>query len=356
MDVRAVVLAFLSLAMLLVAGVAVPSANAEEAAEGMIPEPQLLEWHNFNEEKYGMLVNEEWALDINNGGTLIKIAARNSTQVQGYATDYQFNIHYDINGTQYIAQLMMMAMGVVIDGQEMEIPLATSNDLELSYTPFVYVGNTPTLWCNISFYNISFYPTVHPESTVDLTLCHHVIADWNQTIVKVEAVIDLSHTVLFHDHGQGMEFEAGTQFAMEVCYKMGVGKANSNEGFLNPSSYSNTSLEYNLTTSSGAPLTISSMNMENDFSVTNHSGSYPSTAYSYLRLEGGAETVHGFPGLIYKDTVSLKSDPEITVYHDRTSLDNDDGNELPLIPALVIAAIVAAVLSGALIARKKKWI
>lgn len=133
-------------------------------------------------------------------------------------------------------------MGIVIDGQEMEIPLATSNDLELSYTSFVYAGNTPTLWCNSSFYNISAYQTTHPRSKVYLTLCHSVTADWNQTIVKVGAIIDLGRLVFYYDSSQGVELEAGKQFAMEVRYKMGVGKANSNEGFLNPSSYSNTSL------------------------------------------------------------------------------------------------------------------
>lgn len=354
MDARSVLITVFSVTMLLACCFTMPGAFGDEAAQDMVPEPQLVEWHYYNEHRYGMQVNEEWALDINNGGTLIKLAARNNTQSQGYATDYQFNIHYNIEGTLYIAQLMMMAIGVIIDGHEMEVPLSTSNDLELSYTPTVYVGNTPTLWCNISFYNISVYPTEHPGSLVDLTLCHHVTADWNQTIVKVEAIIDLSHLALFNGQFQENEFEVGKQFAMEVRYKMGVGKANSNEGFLSPSSYSNTSLEYNLTTSSGAPLTISSMNMQNDFSVSNETGSYPSTAYSQIRFNNGPEAVHGFPGLIYKDTLSLKSDPEITIYHDRET--NEDVSSTWMPPIIGAVIIAAAVVLAVFIAKKREWI
>ncbi|MHC1710332.1 MAG: hypothetical protein AB9819_08010 [Methanomassiliicoccales archaeon] len=332
----------------------VPGAMGDEAVGEMVPEPQLLEWHIFNEEKYGVFINEEWALDINNGGTLIKLAARNMTQVQGYATDYQFNIHYDINGTTYIAQLYMMDMGIIIDGQEMQVSLATSNDLEMSYTPVVYVGNTPTLWCNISFNNIRAYAEQHPESTFDLTLSHHVVADWDETSIKVEAAFDLSDLSLFPDANNDTECEDGTQFAMEIRYRLMVGKANSNEGALTPARYSNTTLEYDLTTSTGAPLTISSMNMENDFTISNATSSYQSTAYSSLNVNGGPVAIHGFPGLVYKDTVSLKSDPEITVFHDRESEDGDAGGPHPIMIGAVVIAITVAV--GLLVSKKKGWL
>ncbi len=355
MGLRAIVLASLSVTILLTVGAVFPSANAEGTAEGMVPEPQLLEWHIFNEQKYGMLVNEEWALDINNGGTLIKLAARNMTQDQGYATDYQFNIHYEINGTLYIAQLMMMEMGVIVGEQGIVVSLSTSNDLEMSYTPIVYVGNTPTLWCNISFNNIRLYSNDHPGSTFDLTLSHHVIANWNETIVKVEAAFDLSDMVLFTGQNSDVEIEDGEEFAVEVHYRMGVHKANSNEGFLTPSSHSNTTLEYNLTTSTGAPLTISSMNMKNDFTISNETGSYVSTAYSHLMFENGPMAVHGFPGLVYNDTVSLKSDPEITVYHDRET--DQEGLDTSIMPLVIGAAIIAAaVVLSVFIAKKKEWI
>jgi hypothetical protein len=351
---RGVLLAVITVTMLLTCGLAVPNAVADEAGVDMVPEPFLLEWHIFNEEKYGVFVNEEWALDINNGGTLIKLAARNMTQDQGYATDYQFNIHYEINGTTYIAQLYMMGMGVIVEGQEMQVSLSTSNDLEMSYTPIVYVGNTPTLWCNVSFNNIRVYSEQHPESTFDLTLSHHVVADWNETKVKVEATFDLSDLSLFPDPSNDTECEDGTQFDMEIRYRMMVGKANSNEGALTPTRYSNTTLEYDLTTSTGAPLTLSSMNMKNDFTVSNGSGTYPSTAYSYLRFDQGPEAIHGFPGLVYNDTISLKSDPEIIVYHDRESGEEGSGGLLPMIiGAAVIAAAVVIVL---VVTKKKGWI
>ncbi|MHC1679819.1 MAG: hypothetical protein AB9860_01015 [Methanomassiliicoccales archaeon] len=354
MGMRAVLPAIVLVTMLLACCFTIPGASGDEAVGEMVPEPQLLEWHIFNEEKYGVFVNEEWALDINNGGTLIKLAARNMTQLQGYATDYQFNIHYDINGTTYIAQLYMMDMGIIIDGQEMQVSLATSNDLELNYTPTVYVGNTPTLWCNISFNNISAYSEQHPESTFDLTLSHHIVADWNETRIKVEAMLDLSDLLLFSGQGNDIECEDGTQFAMEIRYRLMVGKANSNEGALTPARYSNTTLEYDLTTSTGAPLTISSMNMENDFTISNASSSYPSTAYSSLNVNGGPVAIHGFPGLIYKDTVSLKSDPEITVFHDRESDEEGTDGSMPLIiGAALIAAVIVLVV---FVTKKKGWL
>jgi len=355
MGVRSVLPAFLLMAMLVICTMAVPAAIGDEAAWEMVPEPELLEWHVFNEAKYGSFVNEEWALDINNGGTLIKLAARNMSQNQSYATDYQFNIHYDINGTTYIAQLMMMEMGVIVGGQGMMVSLTTCNDLEMCYTPIVYEGNTPALWCNISFNNIRLYQNEHPESTFDLTLSHHVIADWNQTSIKVEATFDLSDTVLYNGQNSDVELDAGTEFAMEIHYRMGVHKANSNEGMLTPSSYSNTTLEYNLTTAAGAPLTISSMNMRNDFTKSNETGSYASTAYSYLTFDNGPLAVHGFPGLVYNDTVSLKSDPEITVYHDRGT--DEEGLEGSIMPLIIGAVIIATVVVLAVfIAKKIEWI
>lgn len=354
MSGRAVLSSVLLVMMLLMGGMAVPGAIGDEAAGEMVPEPQLLEWHNFNETKYGGFVNEEWALDINNGGTLIKLAARNMTQGQSYATDYQFNIHYVIGGTTYIAQLLMMEMGLIVDGHHMTVGLITSDDLQLSYTPIVYEGNTPTLWCNISFNNIRVYHEDHPESTIDLTLSHHIVADWNRTIIKVEAGFDLSRLVLFDGQDSDIEIEDGTEFAVEMQYRMGVHKANSDDGFLSPSSFSNTTLEYNLTTDSGAPLTISSMNMKNDFAISNETSSYAATAYSYLRFDNGPLSIHGFPGLIYNDTMSLKSDPEITVYHDRES--GEEGQSMSMTMIVGGAIIAAAVVLVALIAKKKEWI
>ena len=115
MDARSVLITVFSVTMLLACCFMIPGASGDEAVGEMVPEPELVEWHYFDEDRYGMHVNEEWALDINNGGTLIKLAARNASQDQGYGTDYQFNIHYDIDGTLYIAQLYMMNMVIMID-------------------------------------------------------------------------------------------------------------------------------------------------------------------------------------------------------------------------------------------------
>ena len=118
-------------------------------------------------------------------------------------------------------------------------------------------------------------------------------------------------------------------------------------------------LEYNLTLDNGAPLRMSKLNMSNAFNVFNGTGAYASMGYSSMNYAAQSHVVHGFPNLIYKDTLSMKSDPEMTVFHDRVTEDqmNDNNNPsgLPLwIPIMVIGAIAAVSVAIVMVKRKKK--
>ena len=112
-----------------------------------------------------------------------------------------------------------------------------------------------------------------------------------------------------------------------------------------PTSCTNMTLEYNMTFDSGIPLTVSKLD---SFTIYNASGARDSTGYSSMELHGGqAYVTHGFPNMTYKDTQSMKSDPEITIYYD-ASAEADDPLQASLwmlIPAVAgIAAVGIAVL------------
>jgi hypothetical protein len=61
---------------------------------------------------------------------------------------------------------------------------------------------------------------------------------------------------------------------------------------------------------------------------------------------------HGFPNLTYEDTISMKSDPEIIVYHDRVTANS---NPLTLLmPMATLGAIVAVAAIGAIVFMRKR--
>jgi hypothetical protein len=93
--------------------------------------------------------------------------------------------------------------------------------------------------------------------------------------------------------------------------------------------------------------------MRDDFTIYNGSGANDSTGYSFMELHGGqAYVTHGFPNLTYGDTQSMKSDPEITIYHDRVT-ENDPMSDKPLwILIPVVAGIAAVIVAVVLIKRK----
>jgi LPXTG-motif cell wall-anchored protein len=65
---------------------------------------------------------------------------------------------------------------------------------------------------------------------------------------------------------------------------------------------------------------------------------------------GTAVITHGFPNLTYKNTQSIKSDPEITVYHDRVGVTGN--TNLALIAATGVIVAVAA--TGAVVFMRKR--
>jgi hypothetical protein len=278
------------------------------------------------------------------------IMARNITQGNTASVDYTNNIHYSIGGKLYIAQFMIMELVFKIGGYGIHAPLNTCSDFELNYSPIRYDGTVPTFDCNITYegirvYSVGSFPVVSSGSTVDLTLVHHIRGDWNNTHIKIEALLDFSNTIFYNPDDGNNEFDAGEPFTAEIGYMMML--ANPEDfaatGPVIPSGYTNTTLEYNMTLDDGSPMTVSRLDMRDGFTIYNGSGARTSTGYSSMEMHGGqAYVTHGFPNMTYEDTVSMKSDPEITIYHDRVT-ETDHPAEKPLWILIPVAAGIAAV-------------
>lgn len=339
------VLVLLVVIMLLFGGIGLlPCARAEE----LVPKPDIHETHIFDSpsDAYGMKLNEGWGLLIDHGGIHMDLGARKMTQNGTLNTDYTFDINYYIgNNTQYLTQFMMMYVTFRVGNQTIIAPLRSCDDFILTHTPIQYDGAVPTFWCNITYKNIDVYPGTSINSTFDLTLCHHFACGWNETSIKVEALFDLRNVTLIN-HSNDLELDAGEPYAVEVHYGMMVG---TQENAMTPTGHTNTSLDYKLRLENGTPVTLSKLTMNDDFSVFNASGSSESIGYSKIEFGRFSNVTHGFPGLIYKDTLSMKSDPEITVFHDGVGGGND---WLSIIAGVAAIALVLAVVL--LFLRRKK--
>jgi len=316
-----------------------PFASADETTPEMVPAPWVGETHKFNVwgdvdgvPTHDLFINEEWLIEVTHGDVMTRISARNTSQpsqnnISG--VDYQNNIHYRINGTLYIAEFSIGEMAFNVANQTMDktihAPLSTCSGFELEYSPIRYNGTVPTFDCNITFEDIRVYQSDHPDSTFDLTLIHHIRADWNQTDDKIEAQLNFSNTRFFQSNGT--EFDAGAPFTAELDYSMslripGIGEP------VNPTSYSNMTMNYDMTLDDGSPLTISKLSMKDSFTIYNGTSTRTSVGYSKMGLWGGTAFVtHGFPNLTYQDTQSMKSDPEISVFHDRVTESGNQGNQ-----------------------------
>ena len=238
--------------------------------------------------------------------------------------------------------------------QTIVTPLSTCDDFELERSPVKYDGNVSTFDLNIIFERIQVYQSNHTDSTFNLTLLHHFRLDWNQSNIKIEALFDFNHTRFYHSNGT--EFNAGEPFTVEIRYGMKLTEAESTWGgnpALIPTRRTNTTLEYDLTLDNGSPLTMSKFEMKDSFTIYNGTGASDSVGYSSMWVPSGGSSEntvikHGFPNLTYKDIQSMKSDPEIIVYHDRVT-----GNtNLALMAA--IGVIVAVVAIGAVVFMRKR--
>jgi len=342
----------------------VPFASADESTAEKIPAPRVDEAHKYNVwgEVNGVLthdlyINEEWSIAVTHGDVMTLIDTRNiSSPLQNNISgvDYQNNIHYRINGTLYIAQFSINEARFLIGNQTIRSPLSTCSDFELEYSPVRYNGTLPTFDCNITYEDIRVYQSGHPDSTFDLTLIHHIRANWNQTDDKIEAFFNFNNTRFYQSNGT--EYDENVPFTAELVYTMslripGVGEP------ITPTSRTNTTMKYDIMFN-GAPLTISRLEMKDSFTIYNGTGSCASMGYSSMNTQGVVgEVVHGFPNLTYRDTQSMKSDPEITVFHDRVS---ESGNQGPGVQWGAVVAVIAIIAVGAVSAvvflkkRKKK--
>jgi hypothetical protein len=327
------------LAHLLIAGTMIaalsiisPLALAEDETDAeLVPEPWVHETHEYD--IWGdvdgtptdeFFINEKWSVEVRHGEVMTLIMARNITQGDMTSVDYTNNIHYYIGGKLYIAQFMMMELVFDIGGYELHTPLGTCSGFELEHTSTTYDGTVPTLDCSIVFRDIHVYqdawlPAEYGASTVDLTLIHHIRGDWNNTRVKIEALLDFGDTSFYDQNDGNREFSTGEPFVTEVGYMMMLANPEDfrTTGPVIPTSCTNTTLEYNMTLDNGTPLTMSKLEMRDDFTAYNASGSSALVGYSSMQMQGGfAYATHGFPNLTYGDTLSMKSDPEITIYHD----------------------------------------
>jgi hypothetical protein len=357
-----VMIAIAMAAGMLVSGNLVPPLQADETTE-LVPIPRVDEFHGFNITPPGFqeLVYEQWYLAIHHGDVMTLLQAkREGESFNTSGMDYEMNIHYTIADVLYIAQFMIVNVNFVTRGEMFSCPLYC-DDFELTHTPVSYIGAVPHFYCNMTYQGIEVYHGKAVDSKVDLTICHRIVCDWNRTDIKVEAIFDFNNT-RFVD-ANGTEYEAGEPFAAEVAYTMALGCPGVVDGPLTPTSYSNTTLEYNMTQENGAPLTVSKLKMLEDFTVHNASGESASTAYSWLEHHTQTLVIHGFPDLTYKDTEWIHSDPELTVFHDRAEEWEEDQGGItlfryvdPLMFAAVIAILVVAVVSLVLWKRKKRTV
>ncbi len=335
----------------------------------LVPEPWVHETHEFNVsgEIDGtptdeFFVNEKWSIEVRHGDVMTLIMARTITQDNVASVDYTNNIHYYIEGKLYIAQFMIMELVFKIRSYEIHAPLSTCSGFNLEYSPTVYDGTVPTLDCNITYegiqvYSVESFPIGSDVSTVDLTLVHHIRGDWNNTHIKIEALLDFSNTMFFNPDDDHIEFDAGEPFTAEISYMMML--ANPEDfrtiGPVIPSGYANNTLEYNLTLDDGTPLTVSKLDMRDTFTIYNASGSHDSTGYSSMEVYGGqAHVTHGFPNLTYKDTKSMKSDPEITIFHNWVTENDYSSTEGTTLWILIpVIAGIAAVGIGIFLYRRR---
>ena len=342
-----------------------PFALADESAPEKVPEPWMTESHFYNKSDGDSNTSnfnyEAWGITITHGDIKTGISARNYTNGNRITVDYGQNIMFYIGGKFYIAMFTIDQVVIKIGNSTLMVPLSNCADFELTYTPVKYDGTVPTMDCNITYKNIRVYSDT-PDSGFDLTILNHVRGDWNQTSIKVEALLDFSNTHL-------SQYSTGEPFTAEIHYIMQLTDPNMKDqgppdfNTIKPSKYTDTSLEYNMTRDDGSPYTLSKLEMNDNFTIYNASGAHPAVGYSRMDSPNmsGANgqtynhnsrvVTHGFPNLTYKDTLSMKSDPEITVYHDRVTANAGTGN---LIPMVAIGAIAAVAAIGAVVFMRKR--
>jgi hypothetical protein len=348
----------------------IPSSRAQASEPELVPEPTVTEVHEYNRSEGGgdsfREISEGWRVGIDHGGVAILLGAANYTdsftdETRDNETNvaYSQNINFMIDGKLYIAMFTFDRVVFKIGGQEVIALLKNSDGFDVTHTPVTYDGTIPTLDCNMTFEAVRVYPDI-PDSTFDLTLVHHYRGDWNQTSIKVEALFDFSDTEFYN----GTEFNAGEPFTVEIRYIMALTDPELiGDNTIVPSGATNASLEYNLTLDNGAPYTLSKLEMRDGFTIYDASGARSAIGYSLMEMAdrtsvdlqqynpSSAVVTHGFPNLTYNDTRSIRSDPEITIYHDSIAVTDSSADKILWI-LIPVAAGIAAV--GIVVFLKKR--
>ena len=344
----------------------IPFAQADDPVPENVPAPLATESHRYdysdgdsNTSNYNY---EAWAITISHGDIKIGLSARNYTNGHGTYVDYGQNIMFNLGSKFYIAMFTIDQVVIIIGNDTLLIPLRNCAGFALTYTPVKYDGTIPTMECNITYKDV-LVSLGDPGSSFDLTILNHFRGDWNQTSIKVEALLD------FSDMNIGTH-SAGENFTVEIHYIMQLTDPNMKDAgppdfnTVKPTRYTNTSLEYNMTRTDSTPYRLSKLEMNDGFTIFDGSGAHPAMGYS--RMDSPNQTgangqtynhnsrvvTHGFPNLKYKDIQSMKSDPEITVYHDRVA-ETAGNTNLIMVAAIGIIAVVA-ICSAVFVMKRKK--
>jgi len=357
-------------ALIIVSFSQIPLAKADQPTDGEVPAPWILENHEFNVshkgggELGGYYTHEGWGIQISHGGSRAAIEIRsinNGPDPTGDTfIDYSNYLEYDVGGKRFSAQFMICDLVFNIGGNSIGTSLTSCSDFILNRTPVVYDGAVPTFDCNITLYGIRVYsktpyPAGSESSTFDLTLTHHIRGDWNNTQMKIEAFMDFSNT-RFYSPVNGSEYPAGTLFASEIDYRIYVTEVVDNQtgDFLKPTSRTDKTLIFDLPQTNGTPLAISRLDMKDNFTVHNATGDKASVGNSFIGEPNDVFTpvTHRFPNLTYRDTQWMRSDPKMTVYHDRVTEENNQNpwasGGLAAANPQLIAAICVIIAIGAI--------
>jgi hypothetical protein len=367
-QIRTSIATFLIVSIMIIGSLSlVPFALADDSVPENVPAPWATESHRYNysdgDSNTSNYNYETWGITITHGDIKIGLSARNYTNGNGYYVDYGQNIMFNVGPKFYIAMFTIDQVVFVIGNDTLMIPLRNCADFTLTYSPVKYDGIIPTIECNITYKDVRAYPD-NPGSTFDLTILNHFRGDWNQTSIKVEALLDFSDMTL-------SQYTAGTNFTAEIHYIMqltdpslkNVGPPDFNT--VKPSRYTDTSLEYDVNPNSSSAYTLSKLEMNDNFTINDGTGTHSAIGFSRMDSPNASGAngqtynhnarvvTHGFPNLTYKDTLSMKSDPEITVYHDRVTANAETGN-LILMAAIGAIAAVAAIGSVVFVRKRKK--
>ena len=357
----------------------VPLANADESTPERVPAPWIRESHDFNVsnqgggDQGGSYVYEGWDLQISHGGSMTVLSVRRLNNgpnpTEDVFVDYSNYLSYHVSGRQYSAQFYIMELKFDLEGTTIGTMLTTCSDFELNWTPVLYDGAVPIFDCNITFYGIHVYsvapyPAGSEDSTFDLTLIHHIRGDWNNTQIKIEALLDFSKTRFFSPVNS-TECPSGTPFTAQIDYRIYVTEVINNQtgAFLKPTSRTDNTLIFDLNQTSGTPLAVSRLDMKDDFTKHNATGDNASVGYSFMGESNDMFTpvTHRFPNLTYRDTEWMKSDPKMTVYHDRVTEENNqnpwptgDLGAVDLVKVVSICAIIAIGAIGTVLFLKRR--